>query len=185
MNLSRHRVPILRIGPTTAAELDDLASIIIKPGVMRGCFGTTLGPRHAREVLVSEWRACQASAGDVHLTLQCARHGRPQVAAAGYLLDGELRFFVTPELHRHGLGRALVAALRREAEQRQLHELSAWIFPDNLASGRLLEACGFTPGAVVQNMSFDRPVMHYGLALDTAPPHVFGTQQGPGQALGR
>lgn len=185
MNLSRHRVPILRIGPTTASELDDLASIIIKPGVMRGCFGTTLGPRHAREVLVSEWRACQASPGDVHLTLHCAHHGRSQVAGAGYLLDGELRFFVTPELHRHGLGRALVAALRHEAEQRQLHELSAWIFPDNLASGRLLEACGFTPGAVVQNMSFDRPVMHYGLALDTAPPHVFGTQQGPGRALGR
>ena len=185
MNLSRHRVPILHIGPTSPADLDDLASIIIKPGVMLGCFGAPLGPRHAREVLVSEWRACQASPSDVHLTLHCAHQGRSQVGGAGYLLDGELRFFVSPELHRRGLGRALVAALRHEAEQRQLHELSAWIFPDNLASGRLLQACGFTPGAVTRNPSFDRPVMHYGLALDAAPPHVFGTQPGSGQALGR
>jgi GNAT superfamily N-acetyltransferase len=184
VNLSRHRVPILRIGPTTAAELDDLASIIIKPGVMRGCFGSTLSPRLAREILLKEWQACQASPGGVHMVVRCMRHGRPEVAGAGYLLDGELRFFVTPELHRHGLGRALVMSLRGEAERRQLHELSAWVFPENIASARLLESCGFTPGALMQVVTFDRPVLHFGLPLDTTPAHLFGTVPDSARRIG-
>lgn len=172
--------PTLRVGPTSLADLDQLEPIIIKPAVMRGCFGTALGPRMAREVLVKEWRACQENPTCAHLVVSCTRQGRQEVAGAGYLLDGELRFFVTPELHRQGLGRALVTALRAEAERRELHELSAWVFPENTASARLLESCGFMPGATMQVVTFDRPVVHYGLSLDTAPAHLFGSAEDPG-----
>jgi GNAT superfamily N-acetyltransferase len=177
--------PTVKVGPTSLAELEQLEPIIIKPAVMRGCFGTALAPRLAREVLVKEWRACQENPSGAHLVVSCTRHGRQEVAGAGYLLDGELRFFVTPELHRHGLGRALVTALRGEAERRELHELSAWVFPENTASGRLLESCGFAPGATMQVVSFERPVVHYILSLDTGPAHLFGVPEHPGEPAAR
>jgi GNAT superfamily N-acetyltransferase len=179
MNPSRHATQTLMVGPTSQADLEQLEPIIIKPVVMRGCFGAALGPRLAREILVKEWRACQANPTNAHVVVRCLRHARWEVAGAGYLLDGELRFFVTPELHRHGLGRALVMALRGEAERRQLHELSAWVFPENTASARLLESCGFTPGATMQVVTFERPVVHFGLSLDTAPAHLFGAAPEP------
>nr|WP_246312458.1 GNAT family N-acetyltransferase [Aquabacterium terrae] len=174
----------MTIGPTSPAVLEQLESIIIKPAVMRGCFGAALAPRRAREILLREWQACQDSPRGAHLAVTAVRHGRSEVAGAGYLLDGELRFFVTPDLRRRGVGRALVAALRREAEQRQLHELSAWVFPENVASARLLEACGFVPRASMQVVMYERPVMHYHLALDAAPAHVFGASlPGPGDGV--
>lgn len=179
---SRTRTPILTISPTSSATLDQLESIIIKPGVMRGCFGTTLAPRRAREILVREWQACQTDRCGAHLTVTCLRRARPEVAGAGYLLDGELRLFVTPELHRQGLGRALVAALLCEADQRQLHELNACVFPENVASARLLEACGFAPRASMQTVSYERPVMHYHLSLDSAPARLFGSSEAACQA---
>jgi GNAT superfamily N-acetyltransferase len=184
MNPLRHSAPPPTVGPTCQADLEQLEPIIIKPGVMRGCFGAILSPRLAREILLKEWQACQANPGGMHMVVRCVRHGRREVAGAGYLLDGELRFFVTPELHRHGLGRALVTALRGEAERRQLSELSAWVFPENVASARLLESCGFTPGALMQVVSFDRPVLHFGLSLDTTPAHLFGTVQDSDRNLG-
>ena len=174
MNPMRHSAPAPAVGPTSPADLDHLESIILKPAVQRGCFGSMLSPRQAREILVKEWQACQAHPEGVHLTLRCPRHGRSEVVGAGYLLDGELRFFVTPELHRHGLGRALVTALRGEAERLHLNELGAWVFPENLASARLLESCGFMQGATMQVVSFDRPVMHYALSLDSVSGHLFG-----------
>jgi GNAT superfamily N-acetyltransferase len=182
MNPSRHAAATLTVEPTSHADLEQLEPIIIKPVVMRGCFGAALGPRLAREILVKEWRSCQASPANAHVVVRCLRHGRWEVAGAGYLLDGELRFFVTPELHRHGLGRALVMALRGEAERRQLHELSAWVYPENTASARLLESCGFTPGATMQVVTFERPVVHYGLSLDTTPAHLFGASPEPNRS---
>ena len=174
MNLLRHTTPAPTVGPTSSADLDQLESIILKPAVQRGCFGSVLAPRLARDILVKEWHACQANPDGVHLTLRCPRHGRSEVAGAGYLLDSELRFFVTPELHRHGLGRALVTALRGEAERRHLNELGAWVFPENQASARLLESCGFMQGATMQIVSFERPVVHYALSLDSMSGHLFG-----------
>lgn len=174
MKTSRTRTPILTISPTSSVTLGQLESIIIKPGVMRGCFGAALAPRQAREILLREWQACQTDRCGTHLTVSCLRRGRPEVAGAGYLLDGELRLFVTPELHRQGLGRALVMALLCEADQRHLHELNACVFPENLASARLLEACGFMPRASMQTGSYERPVVHYQLPLDSAPARLFG-----------
>ena len=174
MNLLRQSASASTVGPTSPADLDQLESIILKPAVQRGCFGSVLAPRLARDILVKEWRACQSSPDGVHLTLRCPRHGRSEVAGAGYLLDSELRFFVTPELHRHGLGRTLVTALRGEAERRHLNELGAWVFPENQASARLLESCGFMQGATMQVASFDRPVVHYALSLDSVSGHLFG-----------
>jgi RimJ/RimL family protein N-acetyltransferase len=179
----RSRTPTPTVGPTSPASIEQLESIIIKPGVMRGCFGAALTPRQAREVLVREWQACQARPGGVHLTITCAVQGRSVVAGAGYLLDGELRFFVTPELQRHGLGRALVEALRSEAEGQHLPELIAWVFPENVASARLLQACGFMRGASMQVVTFERPVTQYRLALDGAQAHVFGAGQHPDRAV--
>ncbi len=178
MNPFRHPGTAPAVDPTSPADLEQLESIIIKPAVQRGCFGSLLAPRLARDILVKEWHACQANPDGVHLTLRCLLHGRSEVVGAGYLLDSELRFFVTPDLHRHGLGRALVAALRGEAERRQLHELGAWVFPENLASAGLLESCGFKAGATMQVVSFERPVVHYVLPLDSMSGHLFGDPLG-------
>lgn len=174
MNPSRPTAPSPAVGPTSSADLDHLESIILKPAVQRGCFGSVLAPRQARDILVKEWEACQADPEGVHLTLRCRLHGRPEVVGAGYLLNGELRFFVTPELHRHGLGRALVTALRGEAERMHLNDLGAWVFPENLASASLLASCGFMQGATMQVASFERPVVHYALSLDSVSGHLFG-----------
>jgi RimJ/RimL family protein N-acetyltransferase len=174
MKTSRYRTPAPTIGPTSSATLEQLAPIIIKPGVMRGCFGAALTPRQARDILVREWQACQADDCAVHLTVTSMRRGRCEIAGAGYLLDGELRFFVTPDLQRNGLGRALVTALIAEAEQRNLHELGAWVFPENLASARLLEACSFVPGVPMQVGFYERPVIHYRRSLDAAAERMFG-----------
>ena len=162
------------VGPTSPSDLEQLESIILKPAVQRGCFGSVLAPRLARDILVKEWHACQANPEGVHLTLRCQLHGRPEVVGAGYLLDSELRFFITPDLHRHGLGRALVTALRGEAERRHLNELGAWVFPENLASARLLASCGFMQGATMQVASFERPVVNFALPLDSLSGHLFG-----------
>lgn len=162
---------------TRREAVGELEAIISRPGVMRGCFGHQLQPRMAREILWTEWRACEASAGAVHLSVRATQHGRSEIVGAGYLLDGDLRFFVSPDWHRCGVGRALVAALRAVAEQRHLPELSAWVFPENLASGRLLQACGFTPGAPVRMPAFERPVRHFRLPLDVAPQPLFDRPQ--------
>ena len=174
MNPLRSSASAPAVGPTSSSDLDQLESIILKPIVQRGCFGSVLAPRQARDILVKEWQACQANPEAIHLTLRCKVHGRPEVVGAGYLLDSELRFFVTPEMHRHGLGRALVTALRGEAERMHLNELGAWVFPETHASARLLETCGFMQGATMQVVSFERPVVHYALSLDSVSGHLFG-----------
>lgn len=174
MTHPRPTAPSPTVAPTSPSDLEQLESIILKPVVMRGCFGSELSPRLAREILVKEWQSCQDNPARVHLAIHCQRRGRSEVAGAGYLMDGELRFFVAPDLHRHGLGRTLVLSLRGEAERRQLSELGAWVFPENQASAALLEACGFMPGPTMQVVSFDRPVVHYTLPLDSVTGHLFG-----------
>jgi RimJ/RimL family protein N-acetyltransferase len=180
---SRRRSAAVAIGATTAADLRELDALIVKPEVMRGYFGAVLAPRHAREILLGEWQSCQANPAAEHLVLRCPQHGRTEIAGAGFLLEGELRFFVAPARQRQGLGRALVAALRRAAEERQLNELSAWVFPENHASAKLLEACGFTARAAMHVVPYERcsarPVLQYRLSLDVATAVVFGLAAQP------
>jgi GNAT superfamily N-acetyltransferase len=169
------------IGPTTAAELRELDAIISKPDVMRGCFGAELAPRHAREILWREWQSCQDHPACAHLSARGLRHGRAEVAGAGLLLDGELRFFVAPDWQRQGVGRALIAALRAAAELQRLQELCAWVFPENVASQRLLAAAGFVARSSMHIVPYERctarPVLQYLLMLDAAPACVFSPLQ--------
>ena len=56
---------------------------------------------------------------------------------------GEAMIYVARSARGTGLGRALLEALCDEAAARGLHKLIAKVFPENEASVRLMERCGF------------------------------------------
>ena len=51
--------------------------------------------------------------------------------------------YVAPEAQGQGVGRALLAAVVASAEQADIWTVQTGIFPENQASSRLHEACGF------------------------------------------
>jgi L-amino acid N-acyltransferase YncA len=55
----------------------------------------------------------------------------------------EVSIYVAPDRTRHGVGRALLLALVEASERAGLWTLRAGIFPENEASIRLHESCGF------------------------------------------
>jgi len=55
----------------------------------------------------------------------------------------ELTIYVTESARGKGIGRALLEALIDKSEQAGIWTLQASIFPENIASIRLQEACGF------------------------------------------
>ena len=55
----------------------------------------------------------------------------------------EVSVYVDPAVGGRGVGRALLRALVRESERAGLWTLEAWVFPENEASVRLMESCGF------------------------------------------
>jgi RimJ/RimL family protein N-acetyltransferase len=56
---------------------------------------------------------------------------------------GSIAFVVDPQLRRHGLGRAMIAALLQMAELGFVELFEAGVEPDNTPSRRCLEAAGF------------------------------------------
>jgi RimJ/RimL family protein N-acetyltransferase len=56
---------------------------------------------------------------------------------------GSIAFAVDPHRRRRGLGRAMLAALRRRPELRQVDLFEAGVEPENVASRRCLDAAGF------------------------------------------
>jgi RimJ/RimL family protein N-acetyltransferase len=58
---------------------------------------------------------------------------------------GSIAFVVDPALRRRGLGRAMITALTRQPELRDVELFAAGVEPENRASRRCLEAAGFHP----------------------------------------
>jgi L-amino acid N-acyltransferase YncA len=56
---------------------------------------------------------------------------------------GEVSIYVDPQVARRGVGRALLDGLIVVSEREQFWTLKAGIFPENVASIALHEACGF------------------------------------------
>ncbi len=56
---------------------------------------------------------------------------------------GSIAFAVDPDRRRRGLGRAMIGALMRRPELRQVELFEAGVEPENIASRRCLEAAGF------------------------------------------
>jgi L-amino acid N-acyltransferase YncA len=56
---------------------------------------------------------------------------------------GEYAVYVSREARGHGIGRALLSSLAREAERRGYYKLLSRIFPENEASLGLAKSCGF------------------------------------------
>jgi phosphinothricin acetyltransferase len=55
----------------------------------------------------------------------------------------EVSVYVAEVARGHGVGRALLQALVEESEREGLWTLQAGVFPENLASVRVHEQCGF------------------------------------------
>jgi len=55
----------------------------------------------------------------------------------------EVSVYVHPQFHGHGIGKKLLEALIRESEKENIWTLQAGIFPENKASLRIHEQCGF------------------------------------------
>jgi L-amino acid N-acyltransferase YncA len=55
----------------------------------------------------------------------------------------EVSVYVHPQFHGKGVGRELLEALIRESEKENVWTLQAGIFPENKASLRVHEQCGF------------------------------------------
>ena len=71
-----------------------------------------------------------------------ARAG-PYSDRAFYAGIGEAMVYVSRSARGSGLGRALLEALCAQAEEHGFHKLIAKVFPENEASVRLMERCGF------------------------------------------
>jgi L-amino acid N-acyltransferase YncA len=56
---------------------------------------------------------------------------------------GEFSVYVAREYRGRGAGRAVLAALIEAAAAARLHKLTSRVFPENIASRRLLESLGF------------------------------------------
>lgn len=67
----------------------------------------------------------------------------PASARPVYRGVAEVSIYVDPDRAGHGIGRALLEALVEESERTGLWTLRAGIFPENKASIRLHESCGF------------------------------------------
>jgi L-amino acid N-acyltransferase YncA len=67
----------------------------------------------------------------------------PASARRCYRGVGEVSVYVAEEARGDGLGRALLAELVERSEQAGCWTLTAGVFPENEASVRLHEACGF------------------------------------------
>ncbi|MHB1568440.1 MAG: GNAT family N-acetyltransferase [Solirubrobacteraceae bacterium] len=62
-------------------------------------------------------------------------------------VTGAIAFVIAPELRRHGLGRAMIAAMLARSELRDVELFEAGVEPQNTASRRCLEAAGFALGS--------------------------------------
>jgi len=69
---------------------------------------------------------------------------------------GEVSVYVAQEARRTGLGRALLERLVDRSEQAGYWTLTAGVFPDNEASLRLHEACGFREVGVRERIGESR-----------------------------
>lgn len=102
------------------------------------------------ETVVPDWDAWHAG----HLTNSrlVARAGSEVIGWAAlaptssrtcYAGVAELSYYVAAAHRGHGVGRALVNENVRSAEQHGIWTLTAGLFPENVASVRLVESCGF------------------------------------------
>lgn len=67
----------------------------------------------------------------------------PVSARSVYAGVAEVSVYVAQEWQRRGIGRALLDALVTESERKGIWTLQASIFPENVASVSLHQACGF------------------------------------------
>jgi phosphinothricin acetyltransferase len=151
----------LRIEPMTAADWPDVRSIY-EAGIATG---------HATfQTEAPEWdawdRAHLSTCRLVARTADGATLGwaalSPVSARAVYAGVAEVSVYVSDGARGHGVGRALLEALIQAAEADGRWTLQASIFPENVASVRLHERCGFR---VVGRR--ERIARHHGVWRDT------------------
>ena len=102
------------------------------------------------ETAVPEWDAWDAGHLPDH-RLVARRDGRvvgwtalaPVSDRCAYAGVAEDSIYVAPEAQGRGVGRALLAAVVASAEQGGIWTVQTGIFPENQASVRLHQACGF------------------------------------------
>lgn len=107
-------------------------------------FGSTWAVESAR--LDSEWR--ERAVPTVDKQMWSARKGEEWIGLVGAVRESEVRLqlvsmWVDPAHRRHGVARALIAAVLDWHRHRKGSELFLWVSVDNFAASRCYERDGF------------------------------------------
>jgi RimJ/RimL family protein N-acetyltransferase len=127
-------------------------------------------PSHAVGYVVAAEECCSAGTA-LHLVVARTESGELLGAASLGLTApgdgvGELGYWVERDARRQGVARRAIAALERFAgDEVGLRELVAPILTDNVASRRLVEACGYILLGDGPELAPGRPSVRYGKVL--------------------